>query len=165
MESRRPRRYWTLFLIVFDLRNLASAQAQSQGNFTSLSDAFPQLAALQLDPGSNRAPGLGGQNFTHCCLIAVNQSLEIVDGYVLEKNPSFIQATIDELLAATAAGQFPCGATYDGNKSGAPVVAVSDSWFEAECPGWQLSDIKKGDDSQFISPFVGFLLPAVVFCK
>ena len=132
-----------------------SAQNLGQGNFTSLVDAFPQLADLTLKPNenSNRKPTEGGQNFTHCCLLAVNQSLEVVNGYIVEKPGSFINATADDLLAATAAGEFPCGAVWNGDPKGAPVVRVPDSWLESTCPGWQLSDTKKGDDSEFISPF------------
>lgn len=162
IHSRLPR-----FLMAATLMATASAQSLGQGNFTSLVDAFPQLTNLTLEPdtASNLKPTEGGQNFTHCCLLAVNQSLEIVNGYVVEKHPSFINATVDDLLAATAAGEFPCGAAWDGNPAGAPIVQVPDSWLESTCPGWQLSNTKKGDDSEFISPFVGFLLPAVVFCK
>jgi hypothetical protein len=162
-SSRLPR----LLLTTSVLTALTSAQSLSQGNSTSLSDAFPELTNLTLQPAtaSHRKPTEGGQNFTHCCLLAVSQSLEIVNGYVIEKVPSFINATVDDLLAASAAGQFPCGAVWDGNPAGAPIVQVPDSWLESTCPGWQLSDTKKGDDSEFISPFVGFLLPAVVFCK
>ncbi|KAG0650613.1 hypothetical protein D0Z07_2684 [Hyphodiscus hymeniophilus] len=161
----RSMAFW-LLLIVGALAVTVPAQSLGQGNFTSLVDAFPQLANLTLKPNqnSNRKPTEGGQNFTHCCLLAVNQSLEIVDGYVVEKSLSFINATVDVLLAATAGDQFPCGAVWNGNSAGAPIVEVPDSWLEKTCPGWQLSDTKKGDDSEFISPFVGFLLPAVVFC-
>ena len=48
--------------------------------------------------------------------------------------------------------------------SGAPVVSVPAPWFWTTCPGWQLSDSKAGDESEWILPFIGFLLPAVVFC-
>ena len=162
-SSKLPR----LTLTALVLTNLTSAQGLGQGNFTSLSDAFPELANLTLEPktAAHRKPTNGGQDFTHCCLLAVNQSLQVVNGYVVEKSPSFINATVDDLLAATAAGQFPCGAAWNGNPAGAPIVQVPDSWLESVCPGWQLSDTKKSDDSEFISPFVGFLLPAVVFCK
>jgi hypothetical protein len=156
-----------LLLIAAAFMAAVSAQNLGQGNFTSLVDAFPELANLTLKPNSNtnRKPTKGGQNFTHCCLLAVNQSLELVNGYIVEKQGSFINATIDDLLAATATGQFPCGAVWNGDPNGAPIVQVPDSWLESTCPGWQLSDTKKGDDSEFISPFVGFLLPAVVFCE
>ena len=170
MESRKRRvqpRPARILLNTAVLAALGLAQNLGQGNYTSLADAFPALTNLTLDPDttSSRNPTKGGQNFTHCCLLAVNQSLEVVNGYVVEKQLSFINATVDDLLAATAAGEFPCGAIWNGNPAGAPIVQVPDSWLESTCPGWQLSDTKKGDDSEFISPFVGFLLPAVVFCK
>ncbi|KUJ22862.1 uncharacterized protein LY89DRAFT_728972 [Mollisia scopiformis] len=131
-----------------------------QGNYTSLTRAFPRLSNLTQSTGRN--PFLGGQDFTHCCLLAVNQSLSVVNGFIVENTPSFIEATVEELLSATANSQFPCGAAFNGNKLGAPVVQVPGSWLERECPGWQISSSL--NQSQWITPFVGFLLPAVVFC-
>lgn len=122
-----------------------------------------RLRNLTLDPGTGRNPRKGGQNYTHCCLLAVNASLDIKDGFIIETPSSFIQTTVEDLLAATEANQFPCAAKWDGNRAGAPVVQVPYSWLETTCPGWQLSRSKP--ESQWISPFVGFLLPAVVFCK
>ncbi|CZT09854.1 uncharacterized protein RCO7_02209 [Rhynchosporium graminicola] len=135
---------------------------QGQGNLTSITDAFPQLTNLTLDPGTGRNPRMGGQNYTHCCLLAVNASLDIADGFIVQTPSSFIQTTVEDLLAATEGNQFPCTAKYDGNHNGAPVVQVPYSWLSTTCPGWQLSRSKP--ESQWISPFVGFLLPAVVFC-
>lgn len=55
------------------LLTLADAQIQTngQGNFTSVGDAFWQLLDLKAQPDSyrHRRPSLGGQNFTHCCLL------------------------------------------------------------------------------------------------
>ena len=110
-------------------------------------------------------PLRGGQNFTHCCLIAINQSLAIVNGSVVKKGPDFVKASVEELLEATANDQFPCTAEFNGDYRGAPIVSVPAGWLEETCPGWQLSDSRKGHESQWISPFVGFLLPAVIFCE
>ena len=98
---------------------------------------------------------MGGQNFTWCCLLAVNQSLIISNGFLLEKQPTYIDTTVDDLLAAAAEGQFPCGAQWNGNPAGAPKVSVPDSWLEEYCPGWELSDSRKGDEAEWISPLVG----------
>jgi hypothetical protein len=138
---------------------------KGQDNYTSISDAFVELTNLTLQPGSHRDPLKGGQNLTHCCLLAVNASLEVVNGTIVKNTPSYINTTIDDFLAATRAGQFPCGAAWDSSPAGAPIVEVPYSWLEKTCPGWQLSTSGKGNEGQWISPFVGFLLPAVVFCK
>ncbi|XMA14279.1 hypothetical protein WAI453_007070 [Rhynchosporium graminicola] len=74
---------------------------QGQGNLTSITDAFPQLTNLTLDPGTGRNPRMGGQNYTHCCLLAVNASLDIADGFIVQTPSSFIQTTVEDLLAAT----------------------------------------------------------------
>ncbi|KAF8853806.1 hypothetical protein BDZ45DRAFT_63521 [Acephala macrosclerotiorum] len=132
-----------------------------QGNYTSLGEAFPQLINLTTVT-TGRNPHLGGQNFTHCCLLAVNESLSIKNGFIVENTPSFIQASVDQLLSATTDSQFPCTAAWNGNKSGAPIVQVPDSWLENNCPGWQLSSSMT--QAQWITPFVGFLLPAIIFC-
>ncbi|KAL2072776.1 hypothetical protein VTL71DRAFT_12119 [Oculimacula yallundae] len=142
--------------------NVKSTEWRGQGNFTTVTDAFPQLTNLTLDPGSGRDPRMGGQNYSHCCLLAVNASLDIKDGFIVQNPTSYIQTTVEDLLAATEGNQFPCTAKYDGNAAGAPVVEVPYKWLETTCPGWQLS--RSRPESQWISPFVGFLLPAVVFC-
>jgi len=176
---------WGCFVLMsLVLPILVSAQNHDQGGFTSVGDALWQLQNLSLQPDltSNRKPSLGGQNFTHCCLLAMNQSLQIVDGVLVQKPHSFIDATPNDLLAASAAGQFPCGASWNGDSKGAPKVIVTSKWVSVSpydprsghlihkqihqyCPGWQLSDSSKGDESEWISPFVGFLLPAVIFCE
>ncbi|KAH8657575.1 hypothetical protein BGZ60DRAFT_434531 [Tricladium varicosporioides] len=151
----------------FPIATAVQTQTNGQGNFTSLTDAFWQLSDLTFLPTSaqSRKPTLGGQNFTHCCLLAVNASLSFENGYIVKNNASdFIKASVDDLLAATSAGQFPCTAIWSGNVSGAPVVEVSASWLEATCPGWEMSNTSKGHEAQWVSPFVGFLLPAIVFC-
>ena len=161
-DHSRTRLYQLLlFTSVFSILS-SSTVWKGQGNYTSLSDAFVQLANLTLLPASNREPSGGGQNLTHCCLLAVNASLEWLNGSVVEKAPYYLNASVDGLLAATKAGQFPCGAVWDGNSVGAPIVEVPYAWVEETCPGWQLST--SGIESQWLSPFVGFLLPAVVFC-
>lgn len=75
-----------------------------------------------------------GQNFTHCCFLAVNASLDIKYGYIIEGTSSFVNASVEDLLAATEANQFPCTARWDGNSAGAPLVEVPYSWLEDKFP-------------------------------
>ena len=49
-----------------------------------------------------------------------------------------------------------------GNKAGAPLVSVPYRWCRDNCMGWQLSRSTKLN--QWVGPFVGFLVPSVVFC-
>ena len=49
-----------------------------------------------------------------------------------------------------------------GNNAGAPPVNISYRWCRDNCRGWQIS--KDTTLNQWVSPFVGFLVPAVVFC-
>lgn len=136
LAAKRPSLPWQYFLslIVTLLPALASAQTHGQGNFTSVGDAFWQLADLKPQPDSisHRTPSLGGQNFTHCCLLAMNISLEVINGTLRVKTPFYINATIEELLEATAADQFPCGASWNGNIAGAPKVEVPSLWLESQ---------------------------------
>jgi hypothetical protein len=37
---------------------------------------------------TTRGPQLGGQNFTHCCLLACKASLEVINGTVIKKQPN-----------------------------------------------------------------------------
>ncbi|KAG4415576.1 hypothetical protein IFR04_011296 [Cadophora malorum] len=84
----------------------------------------PRLTNLTLDSGTGRNPRMGGQNFTHCCLLAVNASVDIKYGYISEGTSSFMKASVEDLPAATEANQFPCTATWDGSSAGAPLVEV-----------------------------------------
>lgn len=95
---------------------------------SSLGEAIPQLANL-----SNQAPSLlsltaGGQNFTHCCLVAMNQSLNVngPNQSLAFSNPSYFlpSLTLSELESAVSGSSFPCGATYNGDPNGAPLVRV-----------------------------------------
>jgi hypothetical protein len=128
------RRCYLSLLFTAILPIIVSAQTKSQGNFTSVGDALWQLADLKARPNwvSLRKPSLGGQNFTHCCLLAMNTSLEVRNGTLVQMEPFYINATIEDLLTASSAGQFPCGATYNGNPEGAPKVEVPAWWFESE---------------------------------
>ncbi|CAG8954330.1 hypothetical protein HYFRA_00005953 [Hymenoscyphus fraxineus] len=162
--------HYPIFILLALLPILSSSVAtnssqHSQGNFTSLSDAVPQLSNLTylLPTAHKKSPSLGGQNFTHCCLLAVNASLEVIGGYLRKTETDYIGATVEEFLQRSEDGQFPCTATWDGDIRGAPKVSVPAGWLESTCPGWQMSDSKKGHESQWITPFVGFLLPSVVF--
>lgn len=133
-QNRGRSRQYYLSLLTTILLSHASAQIHGQGNFTSVGDAFWQLADLKARPNSAslRRPSLGGQNFTHCCLLAMNTSLEVLNGTLITKEPFYIHATVNDLLKDSAAGQFPCGATYNGNKAGAPKVQVPARWLESE---------------------------------
>lgn len=88
---------------------------------------FPQLAGLISDsPRSNSRPvGLEGQDFGHCCLLAVNESLTYQDGNLSYASPSFIdrRVSVEDLEYAAQMGAFPCGAEFNGDRSGAPVVS------------------------------------------
>ncbi len=125
-------------------------------SYSNVSEAFPPLDALYTT-SLDRAPWLGGQNFTRCCLQAVSESYVVQGGHV-NKTGTFIDLSPDELSDA----QFPCGAAYNGSDAGAPIVTVPYSWCYEKCGGWQQSTNKVL--SQWVQPFVGFILPAAVFC-
>jgi hypothetical protein len=135
MYSQRPRYYYFYQVAtILPILGVVSAQNHGQGNFTSVGDAFWQLAGLKAQPNSysHRRPSLGGQNFTHCCLRAMNESLEVLGGTLFHKEPSYINASIDDLLAAVAGDQFPCTASWNGNTAGAPKVRVPAWWLESK---------------------------------
>ncbi|KAK8050435.1 hypothetical protein PG994_012165 [Apiospora phragmitis] len=133
--------------------------------FLTVGDLIPQLANLPLYPPSSRALQLGGQNFTHCCLRAVNESLAVSNNNNLTfTNSSFFLpgTSAASLQAAIDNGQFPCGAEWNGDPAGAPVVQVPYAWCTAQCPGWEISHFSKL--SQWIGPLVQFILPSLAFC-
>ncbi|KAK7951198.1 uncharacterized protein PG986_006926 [Apiospora aurea] len=133
--------------------------------FLTVGDLVPQLANLSFYPPSSLALQLGGQNFTHCCMRAVNDSLDVSsDNNLTLKDSSFFQpgTTAASLQAAIDNDQFPCGAEWNGDAAGAPVVQVPYSWCTAQCPGWEISHFRKL--SQWIGPLVQFILPSLAFC-
>lgn len=131
----------------------------------SVGDLIPQLAGLSYLPPSPRALGLGGQNFTHCCLLALNDSLTVrPDGNLSYTPTSFVAPGFStaELQTAIQNEEFPCGATFNGDMGGAPVVRVPYRWCEKTCPGWEIShsDVMQ----QWIGPLVQFIVPSLAFC-
>ena len=131
------------------------------GHYVTLSDAIPQLENLTF-PSYN--PLLGGMNLTHCCLLAINYSFAIRDGNLILINYTFLSpdTTTSSFLSAVQSGQFPCGATYNGNPAGAPHVSGPYQWTQNICPGWQISQATILQ--QWIGPLVGFILTSLVFC-
>jgi hypothetical protein len=129
-------------------------------NYANLSQAFPPLAALYTTH-LEKSPLVGGQNFTQCCLKAVSLSYVIQNGQPIQ-NPNkaldFLNVSPDNFSQV----QFPCGATYTGDNNGAPPVTIPYSWCKQNCGGWEQSS--NTALSQWVQPFVGFILPAAVFC-
>ncbi len=140
---------------------LVPTSAQSGHVKTRPGDFFWQLADLDVHfPTGN--PYLGGQNFTYCCLKAVNASLRVDNGKLTLLNDWIQPANASVLTNADSRGQFPCGATYNGDPQGAPVVQVDYDWLSSECPGWERSS--QTNLNTWLQPLSGFLLPAVIFC-
>jgi hypothetical protein len=93
----------------------------------------------------------GSQNFTSCCVKALDSFLHSGNSSSIVVSSSFHPPT----------SQYPCGATWQGDRAGAPSVKVSYTWCNQQCPGWQLSSSQKLN--QWLQPFIGFILPAVIF--
>jgi hypothetical protein len=150
-----------LCVVALLLIHLAPVRCSSDTtDYANVTDAIPQLQDLYNFP-LRRPTWLGGQNFTVCCLKAVDASYQIQDGQVSlvsDVASQFINLTAEDLNAT----QFPCGAAYNGSDAGAPLVTIPYSWCKTNCGGWQQSTNRIL--TQWIQPFVGFILPAAVFC-
>lgn len=134
--------------------------------FSSVGEAIPELANL-----TSRAPNpfpilAGGQNFTHCCLVAMNQSFNVngPNGSLAFNTPAYFAhgLTVNQLQSSIAADGIPCGAVYEGDEEGVPVVRVPYDWCRSECGGWQKS--KSNVLSQWVGPLVQFIIPSLAFC-
>ncbi|MCJ1228940.1 hypothetical protein MMC12_005604 [Toensbergia leucococca] len=136
---------------------LLLSHTRAHENFTHVSDAVPQLLDLAPNPNSRMRLSLGGQNYTHCCLLAVNDSLAVENGTLVKTSP-----WIKDDIAIFRNGPFPCGATYNGSKAGAPPVIINYAWCNQHCSGWSISTTT--NLNHWVGPLVGFLIPAVVFC-
>ena len=139
---------------------VARSQTTSNDSVTygSLADIFPALKSLEIDrPIKHPPPGL--QHFPRCCLQAIQESYQIIDGEVYNLPDKFIGLTAPQLNST----QFPCGAKYqDDNDEGAAEVKVPYRWCKDNCDGWQRSSSKALNE--WVQPFVGFILPSAVFC-
>lgn len=149
-----------LVACVLYLLSHAHGQINESYVYTSLTEVFPSLSALETDP-SNPSPPAGGQKFPRCCLQAVSESYIIKDGKVLN-NPDRKSAFISSSPADLNTTQWPCGATFANKDDGAPEVMVPYSWCNSKCSGWQMSTGTAL--SEWVQPFVGFILPSAVFC-
>jgi hypothetical protein len=147
------RRLYIVALLLLRSKEIVALQ---NGNFTTLSDAIPQLASLPLTPP--RHPGLGTMNITNCCLSALEEAFAIRDGYLVIVANSFLSpgTTPESFLSDLAGGQFPCGSDFNGIEVKAPY-----SWCSIHCPGWQKS--QPNSPKEWVSPLVSFILPCLVF--
>ncbi|KAI1272904.1 hypothetical protein F5Y07DRAFT_279075 [Xylaria sp. FL0933] len=130
----------------------------------SAASFFPQLAGLSPGSPDSRRVSLGGQSFTHCCLVALNESLVYQDGNLSYASPSFVDSSvsIEDLEYAAQNGAFPCGSEFTGDRSGAPVVRVTYNWCVDKCPGWEISHFTILQ--QWVGPLVQFIVPCLAFC-
>jgi hypothetical protein len=137
---------------------LFSSLTAARGPYTSLGDLFQgQLANLTSKPPGNVERG--GQSFEHCCNLAINQSLEIDDGYaIFRPGQTFLAGNVSTFLEY----QYPCDASYNGTMGDQPQVNIPYSWCHQNCGGWEIKTTAL--QSNWVEPFVGFILPTIVFC-
>lgn len=113
----------------------AHGSLNSSFSYSNVSEAIPQLQDFYTFP-LTKSPSIGGQNLTRCCLQAVIESYQVdPSGRVVQTQNDYTNITADQL----SNDQFPCGAAYSGNDSGAPPVTVSYSWCATNCGGWERS--------------------------
>lgn len=157
----RPSWNMPLLLGLASTSPTLATTTNTQGNYTSISDAFWQLANITANPITTAVLN-GGQNFTHCCLVAVNESLVFNHGYINKSDTDYMaDATIDQLIAASEDGQFPCDATSEVYNQEF-TVRVPYDWLSAQCPGWEKVPV---DTLSWVQSLVSFVLPSVVFSK
>jgi len=148
---------WLLASSLLCLLNSVHCQKTPSPPFTQLTDAIPQLKDLETNHIADSPPP-GRQNFTLCCIKAVGASYTL-QGDNVDKTPNdFTHLSFPDFISK----QFPCGATYAGSATGAPHVTVPYSWCHDNCGGWEKSH--NSNLNQWVQPFVGFILPAAVFC-
>ena len=128
--------WWLVIAFWISFVHGGGATANTSG--LTIADAFPQLAGLSSRPQSPLPLSLGGQNMDHCCALAVNDSLSIVNGLLVLNNvtsSTIIETDLDGLRNASRRGQFPCGASFQGGNQGAPLVKVSYRYCRRRCKG------------------------------
>ncbi|KAI0387380.1 hypothetical protein F5Y04DRAFT_3691 [Hypomontagnella monticulosa] len=120
----------------------------------------PHLSNLPQNPARFN-PHLGGQDWTMCCTLAVNESLVIENSTLyIREGQTFFTGTIDSLEEFP---RFPCGATFNGTMT-APHQQfwVPYSWCYNRCPGWPMTKINNFEG--WLKPMISFILPSLIFC-
>ncbi|KAI1777469.1 hypothetical protein F4818DRAFT_410507 [Hypoxylon cercidicola] len=121
----------------------------------------PQFDSLRHNP-ANFNPLLGGQNWTMCCALAVNESF-IIENETLYIRPgqTFFTGTLAGLEAYP---RFPCGATYNGSSLNAPRQQfwIDYPWCYNHCPGWPVT--RANNLEKWLKPMLSFILPSLIFC-
>ncbi len=105
---------------------------------------------------------VGGQNFTRCCLQAVRDWTQGNPAIMIQSSQSPYNNFTLSPAFSDSGEQFPCGAVYTDDPNGAPQILISNDWYSSNCGGWQQSGSSKL--TQWVQPFVGFILPAAAFC-
>jgi len=137
---------------------LHAVEVHATGPYKSLGDLFEGQLANLSDHGPDDTD-LGGQDFFYCCNLAVNRSLEIVDGDVQFKpSQTFLVGNISSFMSY----QYPCTAAYNGSDNGPAQVTIPYSWCRDNCNGWRKTSVDRQSD--WIQPLVAFIVPTVVFC-
>ncbi|KAF2689103.1 hypothetical protein K458DRAFT_123851 [Lentithecium fluviatile CBS 122367] len=164
MDLRTRYLQWRLMIAIVLAVIVPRAHGQDPAPETDYFDPLKDLDA----PAPH---GVANQNFTICCLRALNDWRKnpnnpdpnkpdiIVQS---SKSPFNVFNTADDLRKNGAKEQFPCGAEYDDKEEGATRVKISYTWCKSNCGGWQRS--RSAVLEQWVQPFVGFILPAAVFC-
>ena len=108
----------SLWLLPAVLHPVFAQQQPGNGtlNATAFSSIFWQLSDLAAQKPSGN-PYLGGQNFSWCCLRAVENALGVdANGSVFLRNNSLSSigvASIADLVTAAERSQFPCKSTFE----------------------------------------------------
>lgn len=138
------------------------ASAQHDGNFTSISDAFPPLTNFSAISNPSSRPG--SQNLTYCCLLAVSTAFQVQNGSLVLRRPEFVDSntTAKTFLDQTEEVGFTCTKKFDGDMRGSPRIRATYSWCEDNCSGgWGIS--KPGKLQQWAGPLLAFIIPCLVF--
>lgn len=133
-------------------------------------DAIPQLK--ELNHVSAPPKGIHSHwNGTYCCLQSIRDGISLYadSGEFFSVNQSEISlgdANITKFIKTTQEdGGFPCGGESSSWDGFAPSVIITARYYLNSCGrGWHRSSTFHGT-SQWLAPFFGFIIPAIVFCE
>lgn len=128
------------------------------GPYRNLADIFEhQLADLPSSHSHTRSNRAG---FGYACLVAVNQSLEVVDGNLeFQPGQSHLRGDVTTFMRY----QFSCTASYNGSGVDQPQVWVTYSWCNAVSPGWRLTQSLPSAFGEWVNPLIAFIVPSIIF--
>ncbi|RGP77283.1 hypothetical protein FLONG3_4581 [Fusarium longipes] len=151
--------FLSVFLILVLVSVALSQTGQPQGSKFLASVYESWLKNLPPHPKEFN-PAFGGQNWTTCCALAINETVSIDNGTLyIRPNQTFFRGDLSDLERFP---RYPCTATFNGSSEHPDQLFWTPyTWCAERCPGWAVTPADDFDN--WVKPLISFILPSLVF--